>query len=162
MELKTSFYEQHKDKIIKKVKQYRDTHKDEIKEKKKRYYEENKDKIRERRQTLYENNKEQIQEQRKQYYKEHPEKLIEGNLTRIKRKYNLSDVQVKYLKEMKNCKICRNPFDNNRIKVVDHNHTTGDFRGVICKYCNITLGTAFDNIETLENCAKYLKGELFD
>lgn len=40
---------------------------------------------------------------------------------------------------------------------IDHNHTTGKYRGVLCQGCNLALGHAKDNISTLENLIKYLK-----
>ncbi len=41
--------------------------------------------------------------------------------------------------------------------VVDHCHTTGQVRGLICAACNSVLGYSRDNIKTLENTIKYLK-----
>lgn len=41
--------------------------------------------------------------------------------------------------------------------VVDHCHTTGKVRGLICSACNSVLGYSRDNIKTLENSIKYLK-----
>ena len=41
--------------------------------------------------------------------------------------------------------------------VVDHNHKNGKVRGLLCRDCNLILGNAFDNIETLKNLIKYLE-----
>lgn len=41
--------------------------------------------------------------------------------------------------------------------VVDHCHTTGKVRGLICSACNSVLGYSRDNIKTLENTITYLK-----
>jgi len=40
---------------------------------------------------------------------------------------------------------------------VDHCHTTGVVRGVLCNPCNTVLGHARDKIEVLEAAAKYLQ-----
>lgn len=39
----------------------------------------------------------------------------------------------------------------------DHDHSTGLFRGWICRRCNLTLGLVKDNQELLFNLAKYLE-----
>ena len=51
------------------------------------------------------------------------------------------------------CKICGtvSPL------VVDHCHTTGKVRGLICSHCNSVLGYSRDNTQTLENAINYLK-----
>jgi hypothetical protein len=40
--------------------------------------------------------------------------------------------------------------------VVDHCHTTDQIRGLLCHQCNIMLGAARDQIETLNNGISYL------
>lgn len=43
---------------------------------------------------------------------------------------------------------------------VDHNHVSGEFRGMLCKRCNTALGKFQDSPEMLLRAAAYLKGEL--
>lgn len=56
------------------------------------------------------------------------------------------------------CAICHKPntFRGRRRLVFDHCHTTGKFRGLICHHCNLILGSAKDNPETLIAAAEYL------
>lgn len=41
--------------------------------------------------------------------------------------------------------------------VIDHCHTTGKVRGLLCDDCNQVLGRAKDNIEILKNAISYLE-----
>lgn len=40
--------------------------------------------------------------------------------------------------------------------VIDHDHTTGAVRGLLCPSCNVILGHAKDNPQILLNAASYL------
>ena len=39
---------------------------------------------------------------------------------------------------------------------IDHNHDTGEFRGVLCKKCNRALGMFGDSISILKSATHYL------
>lgn len=66
------------------------------------------------------------------------------------------------------CAICKHPLVYMAEKVtkgskvpktlacVDHNHTTGVIRGILCHQCNVLLGHAKDNVGILSNAIKYL------
>lgn len=61
------------------------------------------------------------------------------------------------------CAICSRPERvvdprNGRIKAlaVDHNHETGDIRGLLCQNCNKGIGNLGDSVETLLSAAAYL------
>lgn len=40
--------------------------------------------------------------------------------------------------------------------VVDHNHLTGEVRGIVCNPCNVMIGMAKDSVEILAKGIKYL------
>lgn len=80
----------------------------------------------------------------------------------LKFKYGLSiDEYNKMFEEQQGkCAICCSFISNldksNKPAVVDHCHTTGKVRGLLCMQCNSLLGYAYDNIQILENAIKYL------
>ena len=55
---------------------------------------------------------------------------------------------------LKKCFIC----SSKEGLCLDHNHITGEFRGLICHSCNKGLGHFRDNPILLEKAIKYLKG----
>lgn len=56
------------------------------------------------------------------------------------------------------CEICGkiNTHKNSAL-FIDHDHTTGEVRGLLCHKCNTALGHANDNVELLQKMIKYLK-----
>lgn len=54
------------------------------------------------------------------------------------------------------CYICRVEITGREIKV-DHDHTTGIIRKLLCHNCNIALGLLKDNTKLCIRCAEYLE-----
>ncbi len=57
------------------------------------------------------------------------------------------------------CAICEEPFKFGRQKrnpPVDHCHATQTVRGVLCDLCNVMLGSARDDVNTLRRAVDYL------
>jgi hypothetical protein len=60
------------------------------------------------------------------------------------------------------CAICSKDIsDNTRSQHLDHCHSTGTIRGVLCGLCNTALGMAKDNPATLRAMADYLEQEYY-
>jgi hypothetical protein len=55
------------------------------------------------------------------------------------------------------CAICKKPqVEFKRAFAVDHDHKTGEIRGLLCSKCNITLGNSNDDVAILEQAIQYL------
>ncbi len=90
-----------------------------------------------------------------------------SEICRGKFRGQLSDDKVRELKKQEKCDICGgNEFAGSRNNihvgkvyalVMDHNHTSGKFRGMLCNHCNRGLGNFKDNINTLQAAIEYLK-----
>jgi hypothetical protein len=52
--------------------------------------------------------------------------------------------------------MCRGGRAKAKSQCVDHDHITGDIRGILCRGCNTTLGSAKDSAATLRRLAAYL------
>jgi hypothetical protein len=73
------------------------------------------------------------------------------------RKYSIPEYEVEVVWATENCMICDAPRKANKMLCIDHCHTTGRIRGVLCDDCNIALGKFKDNIETLKSAINYLE-----
>jgi hypothetical protein len=59
-------------------------------------------------------------------------------------------------KQSGRCKICGELLDLWRSTHLDHNHTTGKIRGLLCRNCNSLLGYSKENIDILNKAIYYL------
>lgn len=81
----------------------------------------------------------------------------------IKYRYGitLEEYKQKLLEQNNQCKICsiifESTLDRKSTPVIDHDHTTGKMRGIICHPCNVCLGLAKDNTDTLQKMIRYLE-----
>lgn len=55
------------------------------------------------------------------------------------------------------CLICRKPPLLNKPLHIDHDHETGEFRGLLHALCNRALGFLGDDPQVLESAAQYLR-----
>lgn len=76
-----------------------------------------------------------------------------------KRLFGVSPEQFNTLliKQNKSCAICKTNTSGKKDFNLDHNHNTGEIRGILCFKCNLMIGLCGDNIRLLEQAIKYLK-----
>ena len=111
-------------------------------------------------------NKEKTRRNGRNYAKKRrqtPEGKIRQRENTLKTLYGLTVEEFNdlYTKQNGRCAICGQP---KKVKgktkketiCVDHNHKTGKVRGLLCHYCNITLGFLENNLHLLDKMLAYL------
>jgi hypothetical protein len=75
-------------------------------------------------------------------------------LQRIKRQYPYAQ---ELARQNGVCLICRERPEMFETFHYDHDHVTGEFRGLLCHQCNLGLGGFHDSISMLQNAIWYLE-----
>ena len=82
----------------------------------------------------------------------------------LQKTFGISLEQYNQMHEAQNgvCEICGKPETatrNGKVKwlAVDHDHTTGEIRGLLCAHCNTAIGKLEDSIDVMESAIRYLK-----
>jgi len=81
----------------------------------------------------------------------------------LKKKYGITAEQYDALLKLQDhkCAICGEPEDMERFGKacplsVDHNHNTGEVRGLLCQSCNSGIGFFYEDAFLLESAMRYL------
>jgi len=72
-------------------------------------------------------------------------------------KYKVSEETIAELLAKGKCDICGSPSLTKPRHAIDHCHTTGKVRGLLCWPCNKGLGNFKDNPELIQKAIKYLE-----
>ena len=81
---------------------------------------------------------------------------------RLKNNFGLTLTQYESMLIAQNghCACCpTTPAENHRKLAVDHDHETGQVRGLLCVKCNQALGMVNESFKTLQNLAGYILGQ---
>src|SRR4051812_17333354 len=121
----------------------------------------------ERRLRIKEYKKEYFQKNKVQIYERIKSKPVNTKSIRnswLKRKYGLTESDYQLLLESQDfkCKICQRPHVEAAARsklVVDHNHKTGNIRGLLCHNCNVTIGLMNEDTDNISKLIDYLKNE---
>ena len=145
--------------------------KEETKEYQQQYHSENKDKLREYNRLWRLMNKDKVKECSRQYRLENKEKIKEFNHKyRLENKDKLTNKQLKYSygvtleqynemlnKQSGSCAICgRHQSESKKRLHIDHNHSTGQVRALLCYRCNAGIGLLDEDINRLDMAKLYL------
>ena len=115
----------------------------------------------------YQNNKDHVKARVKVWAQGHPEQnkaskqAWEQRNPRygVLKKYHITSAAYDQLFEEQGgcCAVCGTTSPTPRAFFdVDHDHQTGQVRGLLCRSCNIMVGLAGDSIFTLRNACNYL------
>jgi hypothetical protein len=111
------------------------------------------------------NNRDQAREASLKHYRENADKVNAAAAHRNrKRKFGVTREEFESLLRTQDhkCAICKKPETATRkgkLKslAVDHNHTTGKVRGLLCMACNIMIGNGREDSEVLRSAISYLE-----
>lgn len=118
-----------------------------------KYYLLNKEKIK----AYNKANKTRIQNSCKVYYEANKEK-IKAKQLQLKYGITIEEYNQLLINQNYSCKICfKNKEELEEALCVDHCHTTGKVRGLLCHSCNMGLGKFKDNKQLLLNAIEYIK-----
>lgn len=128
---------------------------------KRRWQRENKDKVKVARDRYLKKNRKIIAQRTKDWRQNNPEFLKERRPHwHRKTIYGISELQFMqmYQKQNGKCAICSHkPKENQKNLCVDHCHSTGKFRGLLCQSCNRGIGLIGESTEKLTKAIKYLE-----
>jgi hypothetical protein len=127
-------------------------------------YEKHKDRLKASVKANYIKHKSAYQKSSKKYYQSNKSKYVEagwkqkGILDKYGRYFTLEDYN--HVLELQGglCAICKSDGTSHKKGlVVDHDHKTGVYRGILCAFCNTALSYFKDSPEILNNALNYLK-----
>lgn len=103
-------------------------------------------------------------DERKEYHRNYYRSYkTKQKAARVLNTYNLTVAQCDDIWRYQGgqCAICKTeigrPSEVGVTTHIDHDHDTGKVRGLLCPHCNLMLGHAKDNPETLRTAARYLE-----
>lgn len=143
----------HREKDIEKQKKHRLLHKEERQEYERQYYLNHKEKKREQQKKYRSLHKDEIKKRAKERYEKNRNDLTKYGIT-------LEEYNNLLITQKNECKICHKHITQSKYAFdVDHEHSTGIIRGLLCRQCNTALGLFKEDTEILLNAIIYLGGK---
>lgn len=103
---------------------------------------------------------EEQREARKKYMRGYHQAHKPQSVIRHLKRYGLTLEAYDSMVQSQNgkCAVCRKESSGQQKRLhVDHNHTTGKIRGLLCSVCNTVLGLVKENTAVLAAATKYLR-----
>jgi hypothetical protein len=91
-------------------------------------------------------------------YRKSPETKLVTRNSNLKQKFGIDLEQFEEMKRLQGneCAICNQEPQNERELVVDHDHTTGEIRGLLCYSCNSAIGLLKEDPELFARAYDYM------
>ncbi len=118
------------------------------------WYKDNKEKIKERRRNQYRNNPEKKRERDRKWRESNKDRVREYGWRHQGINITYREYEKMYEEQGGKCLFCGKEF---KVLAVDHNHNTGEIRGLLCLRCNLKI-EAYENVDVRNNIIKYLEG----
>lgn len=83
----------------------------------------------------------------------------QSRVKHLQRKFNLTAEQYDTMSKTQGgvCAICQDKCETGMNLAVDHCHTTGKIRGLLCKNCNTAIGLFKEDTDNMLKAIKYIK-----
>lgn len=105
----------------------------------------------------YEKRKDKQREYSLEYSRKYAAEIAEKSLRKQIRRHGLSFYEFDELRN-RGCAICRKEFSSVN-PCFDHDHLTGEFRGLLCTNCNAAIGLLGDDLKSVRRAVAYLQNQ---
>lgn len=154
------YYNAHRDEIREQQGVYYATHKGERSAYMKKYYAIAGEEIKRKKRERYQARREKACAWMREFRSNNKERVaVIQRKAHLKRAYGMTPEAWDdlFISQGSKCALCMSLTAGGRGWHVDHDHSTGAVRGIICRNCNLVLGHAKDNIDTLYAAIRYLE-----
>src|SRR5262245_29670820 len=154
------YRKKHKERIRVQNREYTRANRAKINARHRLRYKEDPEKFRLRSRQKYAKHSEANKDRARAYRAAHPDRIrVYSRRSTLKRRYGLSEAEFHaLLREQGNsCLICKMQFSTERLAAVDHCHTSGKVRGILCRQCNTAIALLGEHRNRFERAIEYLE-----
>lgn len=109
----------------------------------------------------YKRNRKKILLKNAEWRRNNPERVIYHARQALLRHHKITqeDYDRMFVEQDGKCAICHDVDTGRKVSklfLVDHRHSDGKVRGLLCHKCNVSIGLLKENVEIIQNVIKYL------
>ena len=82
--------------------------------------------------------------------------LVKDSMVRCRYAITSEDVQALLQTQDNRCAICKDPFSDTNRPYIDHCHSSGWVRGLLCRDCNFAIGLLKETVSNFQSAVEYL------